>query len=101
MITSCRTVRRQPRRHLGFTFELVHMNETTLACCESDFKVYLSAAARQRISSLISRSPRGAYPRTTPVHHRGLMQNGSTVAEGSRMCTAGGEGRRWAVHSSP
>ena len=55
------------------------MNETTLPCCESDFKVYLSAAARQRIPSRISRSRRGAYPRTTPVRHRGLMQKGSTV----------------------
>lgn len=43
------------------------MNETTLSCCESDFKVYLSAAARQRIPSRISRSRRGAYPRTTPT----------------------------------
>jgi hypothetical protein len=34
---------------------------------------YLNAAARQRIPCRISRSCKGAYPRTTPVRFGGVM----------------------------
>jgi hypothetical protein len=35
--------------------------------------VYVSAAARRRIPSRISRSRKGAYPRTTPVRRGGFV----------------------------